>query len=686
MLRSTSRRIWLSSYRLNSTFSKEALKSLNFEVKDGNYHGKVVDENQNDPRVVDRDMILGENIGSEYRNEAGEVRQGKNSQETRLSPQTLDARTYRGQLGLDPNVAKAINNHILSLQIPNNLRRSSSQYFVEMRETKVHRPTKTKMEVDAHIASIFLQNYGAIYQSLAELRKRIGVDKFQPKNILDVGYGPATGIIALNDLMGPDFQPDSKEAVIIGHLDMQKKAKIMLSRQVNEIPPDVPLENEDQEAKDDIDEADELVGEVMTKKININTKLRNSVPGSRKYDLIILTHQLLKSEERFPIQIDFNLEHYLSMLAPGGHLLIIERGNPLGFETIARARQVMIRPENYPDEHGKIPRPYNRGASKSYGIEYEKGSSNEEVEEAQKLLAELDAQFGSVKDEELEFEPELLNAISEKGRNNEADNYHLKIIAPCAHHRKCPLQIGKPQYYEYAQGKNLKFCNFQKAVTRPKFSMEHKKGKMLATPWQEPTDGIGKKGLAKPGTGRPNGRNFEILNYSYLIAERSGTDEKTIQDIEKQRSTPPIYNLGSLGDNTPSTWPRILRQPLKRKGHVTMDLCAPSGELEKWTVPKSFGKEAYHDARKAAKGDLWGLDAKTKMKSHVNFNIAEFQEIEKQLIKQKKKEAKKRDREVSETYNEMVNEETGDVDTLAQVLAHEYQRSRGKRDKKREQQ
>ena len=214
--------------------------------------------------------------------------------------------------------------------------------------------------------------------------------------------------------------------------------------------------------------------------------------------------------------------------------------------------------------------------------------------------------------------------------------------------------------------------------------MEHKKGKMLATPWQEPTDGIGKKGLAKPGTGRPNGRNYEILNYSYLIVERSSTDEQTLQDIETQRSAQTTYELGSLGDNTQSTWPRIIKQPLKRKGHVTMDLCGSSGELEKWIVPKSFGKEAYHDARKASKGDLWGLDAKTKMKSVVNFNVAKFQAIEKDLIKQKKREAKRKDREVSEVYNEITHGENGDVDTLAQVLAHEYQRNRGKKDKKRE--
>ena len=52
--------------------------------------------------------------------------------------------------------------------------------------------------------------------------------------------------------------------------------------------------------------------------------------------------------------------------------------------------------------------------------------------------------------------------------------------------------------------------------------------------------------------------------------------------------------------------------PLKRRGHVTLDLCTPSGKLERWTVPKSFSKAAYRDARKSRWGDLWALGAETR--------------------------------------------------------------------------
>lgn len=700
------------SIRSNSHFSKSSLVDIGFDAdadpisndKEGlqRSFGKVLDadEAMNTANVIEREDLISNSALSPYRSHSGAPIQGKNAHDARLLPVTLQARTHRDQLELNTAVAQAIKDNILSLHIPNNIRRSAANYFVAMYRTKLHRPTRTALEVDSHIASIFLQNYGSIYQSLAELRKRLGDDVFNPKRILDVGYGPATGIVALNDLMGAKFKPTLKEAVILGNIEMEKRAKIILSRQLNEVPDEIQLENsskayteQEEENTDNIVEGEDLVGEVMTKKIHINTKLRNNVPNSGTFDLIILTHQLLKDEERFPIQIDDNLERYLAMLAPGGHIVMIERGNPLGFESISRARQIMIRPENYLEEHGKIPRPWIRGSSRPPKDKLEENPDPEndiESEDGKEFMAQLDKQFGAVEDKSLEFEPEILQEMKKREKEekkSDRTNYYLKIIAPCPHHRKCPLQIGNPKFYEHEEGKKLKFCNFQKSIVRPKFSIELKKGKILATPWQEPSDGLGIDGLAKAGTGRPNGRNFEIPNYSYLIAERSLADVNTVTKIENQRQESKAnYGIGSLGDNTAETWPRIVNQPLKRKGHVTMDLCGSSGELEKWIIPKSFTKEIYHDARKAMKGDLWGLDAKTKMKGAANINVKKFEALERERIKKLRREAKKKEREVSETFNEIHNEggldNIDNVDTLANIYEHDYKQDSKRKDKK----
>lgn len=662
--------------------------------------GVPVDDIKNDNEIViDRERLIKNDVENAYRGEDGRPILGENASDARLLPQTLEGRVLRDQIKIDSAISKAIQNNIMSLHIPNNVRRVAAQYFVELYEKKVHRPTSTTMEVDAHIASVFVQNYAAIFQSLSELKKRVG-ESFNPQKILDVGYGPATGIVALNELMGNQYRPALKEACILGHIDMQKRAKIILSRQLNEVPETAIHDDkneQDEGAEDNINEEDDLVGEVMTKRININTKLRKDVPGSGAFDLIILTHQLLRHEERFPVQIDQNLDHYLKLLAPGGHLVLIERGNPMGFEIIARARQFMIRPENYPEEHGKIPRPWKRGDKirgvryRSIPIENEIHLSNQQPdqEEYEKFMETLNEKFGEVTEEDLEFEPELVSAIeaSKHGNNSEEEDYFLKVLAPCPHHRKCPLQLGKPQYYELKEGSNLKHCNFQKTVFRPRFTIELKKGKILATPWQTPTDGIGIKGKASVGSGRANGKDYEILSYSYLIVERSLHDSKSIAKIRNERAkNKQRFEIGNLG-TTWETWPRIIRQPTKRKGHVVIDLCAPSGSFEKWTVPRSFDKGIYHDARKAQKGDLWGLDAKTKIKGAGDLNVAKFEKLNKERIKKLKDAVKQKSREIAQIANELDAEKEhldpeSAVDAISRFHGNDFNLSNAKKEKK----
>ena len=77
------------------------------------------------------------------------------------------------------------------------------------------------MDCNAHIAALFLQDYSHAKQVLSELQRRVGKDKFKPQRILDIGYGPATGIVALNEIMGNKWVPEEKEAYIVGRKIMK---------------------------------------------------------------------------------------------------------------------------------------------------------------------------------------------------------------------------------------------------------------------------------------------------------------------------------------------------------------------------------------------------------------------------------------------------------------------------------
>jgi hypothetical protein len=137
-------------------------------------------------------------------------------------------------------------------------------------------------------------------------------------------------------------------------------------------------------------------------------------------------------------------------------------------------------------------------------------------------------------------------------------------------------------------------------VQRPRFSIELKKGQYLADKWSEESPGKGVGGKRLAGKGRPFGRSYETATHSYLIIEKLPRGKKN-KDNEVSSSD---YVRPS------DSWARIMRTPMKRDKHVVMEVCAPSTNIEQWTITRSFDRQAYHDARKASGGDLWALGAK----------------------------------------------------------------------------
>ncbi|KAM9938253.1 hypothetical protein OXX80_002237 [Metschnikowia pulcherrima] len=630
---------------------------------------------------------------SPFRNEDGTFLKGDNSEEARLDSRTLAARADSSVIKLPVEIAKVINKNILSAVQPGKLRERAAQIYQALEKEQIQKAPESSLDADAHIAALFLQNYSHAYRALSELKKRVG-PAFDPDSVLDVGYGPGTGMIALNELMGAGFAPKTKEVYVVGRSNraMKKRAKILLSRQLCEIPPqaqekDVGISElraeieesqseaeykeeptESQSFKTDMEE--DYVGPVDASQILIRTKLRDALPSTKQYSLIIVNQALLSREYSFPKDVDVNLHMILRLLKPDGHLVIIERGNALGFEIVARARQVMLRPESYSGERGRIPRPYIRGSTvkpqklrkedqiitedhiKHEHALLEKMQKEEEeeldyderdlaeaglnqvddsytgsmtahdygTEDVEGLEAEINSRFGEVSEDEMKFEFEENGEFDvmpvENGSKNTQTpilddvNYHLSVVAPCSHHGKCPLQLGDPKFYKISGHQHrLQFCSFNQVVERPKYTMELKRGKRLATSWNKSAeDGFGLDKLAKStrkqleGSGRPGGNNSESGNFSYLIMHRARNDKEAISEIKDARDH---FHEDS------EAMPRILETPEKVKKNVRLKVCAPSGNIEYWQIPRSTGKQAYHDARKARQGDLWALGKKS---------------------------------------------------------------------------
>jgi ribosomal protein RSM22 (predicted rRNA methylase) len=153
------------------------------------------------------------------------------------------------------------------------------------------------------------------------------------------------------------------------------------------------------------------------------------------------------------------------------------------------------------------------------------------------------------------------------------------IIAPCTNHQMCPM------YKEPGKSKGRKdFCHFSQRFVRPAFYCQ-----VLGT-----SDNMGEVEFSYVAMQRG------VANDNHLSGEAAV--QEAFQGYETATSEPAMQSL-----------PRLVLPPLKRKGHVTMDLCTPAGKIERWTVPKSFSKLAYHDARKSRWGDLWALGAKSRV-------------------------------------------------------------------------
>lgn len=673
------------------------------QINDSETFGMLVRASAKDVLPSDKIKIINR---EDFYNETPDEESGP-----RFQQETLDGKFGNKQIELPAEIAKTIYNNIFKLYPRvNSLRKVAADMYIKLNETDLHSPPKNSLELDSHILTFFLQNYASCYEVLKELKAKLLLDgkQFNPHKVLDIGFGPATGMLALNELMGPNFSPEVRHSFIQASKKtkriMEDRATLLLSRQLSEVnllklSPEQQLElTKDQkqisgetETLEPRTGSEEYIGKVDTKRLKINTKFIDEIKPSRKYDLIIMTHQLLKENYQFPFGIDDKLQEALSVLEPGGHLIIIERGNPLGFEIIARARQIMLRPENYsPYEFGKIPRPWIRGSSiKPQRKESLEPSSNESTEIPHNQILEEKEAANNNSLNELSKMYDIVDVSSDKFQSLSSD-YYLTNISPYPHHLKCPFQMQNPKYYNYPKGSNLNWLNFSVDITRPKFSIDFKKGIILAGKWENSTDGIGMKGSVKGGSGRPNGKNYESANFNYLIMERSRKDFKTLKSIEDERKRiNEVIDKISDAENNKNyelknelikaendshqlkshEWARIIKSPLKRKGHVLLQVMTNDGNVEKWIVPKSFSKEIYHDVRKSSKGDWWvptwyktseiffSNDASTN-KSNKGTQYEKFyntfknyEELDKKHTRLLKKELKKIDKEKKKLEN-----------------------------------
>ncbi|KAL4881038.1 Rogdi leucine zipper containing protein-domain-containing protein [Aspergillus karnatakaensis] len=280
-------------------------------------------------------------------------------------------------------------------------------------------------------------------------------------------------------------------------------------------------------------------------------------PRRKQFDVIIAPHALLGLDEDYTRK-DY-VENLWALLNPnGGVLILIEKGHHRGFEAIAGAREMLLK--------RKISSP----GSTEFNELTESSNENTKVQK----------------------EPGM-------------------IVAPCTNHERCPMYTVEG----HAKGRK-DYCHFEQRYIRPPFLQRI----------------LGAKD-----------RNHEDLKISYLAVQRGVDLRQTEKIVQGKAATDAAFEgyehtnevtdeatTGEAGSTEPTSspqpdekfhtlsLPRAVYPPMKRRGHVIFDLCTPAGKIERWTVPRSFSRPAFKDARKARWGDLWALGAKTRISRNLN--------------------------------------------------------------------
>ncbi|BGP39048.1 37S ribosomal protein S22 [Rhodotorula kratochvilovae] len=192
---------------------------------------------------------------------------------------------------------------------------------------------------------------------------------------------------------------------------------------------------------------------------------------------------------------------------------------------------------------------------------------------------------------EVEVDQDLLDAgleiVPEVAEDVEVDpSLGSFVVAPCPHDAGCPLHRSTKA-----------FCHFSQRVKTPAF-LRHTKHSTRGEEDAKFSYVVIRRGQRPVSPARASAFSdlLASVEVSGIPAEAEAATSVVIstsaEDVEAAIDVP-----------SELAWPRLVAAPKKRSGHVIMEVCASSGEIERHTIPKSQGRQAYYDARKASWGD-----------------------------------------------------------------------------------
>jgi hypothetical protein len=195
------------------------------------------------------------------------------------------------------------------------------------------------------------------------------------------------------------------------------------------------------------------------------------------------------------------------------------------------------------------------------------------------------------------------------------------VIAPCPHDSQCPMYAAAPVPRGFMQFRKREEKRpgdrpgnrKEQALKREKKKIQGSGGRKW---WCHFNQKLQDPQIFDLDPLENKGDGTEVAKYSYVVIRKGvARPKENILSIRTMKE-PDVPEELVLYDREKRqaaySWPRLVAPPLKNPGHIILDVCSPMSvrepqepSLERLTITKSQGKQAYYDARKSSWGDLW---------------------------------------------------------------------------------
>lgn len=447
------------------------------------------------------------------------------------SVQTEVSRAVKS-LNMRPKHLRANARRLQTQRAPETYNEKRTKYFGQ--PNVLPPPQYTKEETASFISIRFPGTFAANVHALAEVRRILPT--FSPKSVLDFGAAVGTSVMAAARVMAsPSFADRSKMSPNHSDSDIEHCVPHMPIKHawiVDYSPAMKSVASSILRADSNIQDQVDI----------LQTKtLSDGPPKHRLYDLVCASYscnELVRSSIVKPdpnamveVEDDAQTPRHLrekvaearlkrlvrslwNRTAPGGVFVVVEDGTAAGFETILFVREAIL---------GR------------YGINRKDPVST--IDDA---------------------ESEDKEPATEKGKK---PNVYARVIAPCLHSKKCPLDGSVTRH---------RICRFVQRLNRPPFQRE----------------------------ANPTHNGFEDEYFSYIAIQKVANGAEELDRIHANQ------------------WGRLVRPPLMKTRHIVLDACTVDARLERRTVTKTKGP--YLIARRSKWGDIWPVVPKTNP-TEVNF-------------------------------------------------------------------